>query len=87
MSLAIGNAHDMAIDLLLTRGANASDVSGYFLYKAACRDDKRLFHSLLDKGANVNQKNGCGNTALFWAAGDGHTENRTVVTKQRCQCE
>ena len=44
------------------------------LRNAAKSGDINAVRTLLDKGADVNEKDGVGGTPLFWAVREGHTE-------------
>lgn len=72
--------HDEVVKLLVTEGADINAASGLPghgkppLYLAAAKGDVSMCKTLLELGADVNQRSGGGFTALHTAAGAGNAD-------------
>ena len=64
---------------ILSCATNINKNGWTVLMMAAWRGDSKAVQALLDKGADVNEKDIYGTTALMMAAENGHTETVQVL--------
>ena len=74
LTWSIMSGHVMVSDLLIQAGADIqlTDFGGPYLHYAASTGNVEMCRILLDAGADVYERDGDGNTALFYAIENQH---------------